>query len=268
MKKMLGRLALLTLLGSSVFNASAQSASRPAPTVTELKKKLVAIGEGNEETIGELADETALRLTAFLKTHELSAAQATEIGLETPVAAGDGHFKVYTIGYASGGTRGTVHIPVLQWKSAAGHLGAYRLHEECDFTEVHKLASPGRTLYLLLGQEEGDMNAMKSEALVVELKGNYLLLYKAAFGNYAPLVLHNVELSFNDHQQVLKLDLADHDADEEDDKVLAQWGYHGKFPKRPLTLFRRTYPPEIAHKKSAAKTLNLKFSGGRFAKSS
>lgn len=268
MKKTLGRLALLTLLGSPVLNASAQSASRPSPTAAELKKNLAAIGEGTEETIGELADETTRRLTTFLKTHEVSAAQAAEMGLEPPVAAGDGYFKVYTVGYASGGTRGTVHIPVVQWKSAAGQLGAYRLHEECDFTEVHKLASPGRTLYLLLGQEEGDMNARKSEALVVELKGNYLLLDKTAFGNYAPLELHNVELAFDDRQQVLKLDLADHDADAEDDRVLAQWGYHGKFPKRPLTLFRRTYPPEVAHKKSAAKTLKLKFSGSHFVKSS
>ena len=268
MKKTLGRLALLSLLVGAGYTANAQAASRPAPTVAELKKNLAAIGEGNEETIGELADETARRLVTYLKTHELSAAQATEMGLAPPVAAGDGFFKVYTIGYASGGTRGTVHIPVVQWKSAAGQLGAYRLHEECDFTKVHKLASPGRTLYLLLGQEEGDMNAMKSEVLVVELKGNYLLLDKAAFGNYAPLELHNVELSFDDRQQVLTLNLADHDADEEDDKVLAQWGYHGKFPKRPLTLFRRTYPPEVANKKTAAKTLNLKFSGSRFVKSS
>ncbi len=267
MKKMLGSCALLALLGGPVFTASAQSAARPAPTAAELKKNLAAIGEGTEETIGGLADETARRLAIFLKTHDLTAAQAEQIGLEPPVVSGDAHLRVYTIGYASGGTRGTVHIPVVQWKSATGQLGAYRLHEECDFTEVHKLASPGRMLYLLLGQEEGDMNAMKSEARVVELKGNYLLLDEAAFGSYTPLVLSNVELSFENRPQVLTLDLADHDADEQDDKVLAQWGYHGKFPKRPLTLFRRTYPPEVAHKKSVAKMLRLKFSGGRFVRS-
>jgi len=156
----------------------------------------------------------------------------------------------------------------LQLQNVAGQYFAYALPDECEFTAIYRLASPGRLRYLLLGQEEGDMNTSPSEAFVVELKGNYLLLDKEVFGQNSPLRLTDVELSFDEPRQVLTIDLADHDACEEDDKVLAQWGYHGKFPKRPLTLFMRTYPPSAPHRKSAAKTLRLKFNGGHFVKSS
>lgn len=253
---------------AATLGTLAQQPARPGPTAAELKKSLAAIGEGDEESLGDLPDETARKLVTFLKAHELSAAGAKAMGLELSAASEDAaHFKVYTIDYSSGGTRGTVHVPVFQWKNAAGQLFAYRAHEECDFTEVHKLASPGRTLYLLLGQEQGNMNTTVSEAFVVELKGNYLQLDQVAFGKNSPLVLGNVEMSFNDGKQLLKLDLADHDASEKDDKILVQWGYRSKFPDKPFTMFRRTYPPMEPRKKSAAKTLTLKFSGGRFVKS-
>jgi hypothetical protein len=268
MKKTLRRVGLLAaglLVGAPI--AQAQQTAKAPPTLAELEKNLQTISEGDEESVAELVDQTARQLVAYLKAHVLSDADQATLGLdETAVTQDITHLKAYTFGYSSGGTRGTVHVPVLQWQNAAGKLFAYRMHEECELTEMYKLASPGRTLYLLLGQEQGDMNTTASMAYVLELRGDYLRLDNAVFGQRASLIVGNVEMSFDKRKQVLRLDLSDHDASEEDDKLLAQLGYRGTFPKRPMTLFRRTYPPQQS-KGPGKKVLDLKFTGERFVKS-
>jgi|GEM_PF-1222612 len=258
----------LVLLGGLSTVALAQTPAKPAPTAVELESFFSRLSETNEGegSIFDSVDIMSRRLVTYLKGRPATTAN---LGVDLSAESADvAHLKVFTYSYPSGGTRGTVHRPVLQWQNAAGQQFAYALPEECEFTAIYKLASPGRTRYLLLGQEEGDTNTSISEALVVELKGNYLLLDKEVFGKNSPLQLSNVELSFDEPKQVLTIDLADHDASAEDDKLLAQWGYHGKFPARPLTLFQRTYPPMAPHRKSATKTLRLKFSAGHFVKSS
>ena len=259
-------LVCLALLGCQATTAQAPQPTKPAPTAAELEayfSRLETSTEGEGSTFDSLTVMQP-RLVAYLKAHEVT---TYNLGVGLSAESGDAaQLKVFTYSYSSGGTRGTVHRPVLQWRNAAGQHFAYALAEECEYTKVHRLASPGRALYLLLGQEQGNMNTTGSEALVVELKGNYLLLDKSVFGKNSPLVLTNVALSFDEPRQLLEIDLGDHDACAEDDKLLAAWGYRGKFPARPVSMFMRTYPPQQSHKSTAAKTLFLKFNGTHFVK--
>jgi hypothetical protein len=250
MKKTLWRFGALVacwLAGASV--AQAQQPAKAGPTAAELKKNFARIEagtEGESEAFDNLTYATAKKLVAYLKTHEVSAAAAKNLGLGYTESDGADHLKVFTYSYSSGGTRGTIHRPVLQWKNAAGQFFAYSTDEECEFTKIYKLASPGRTLYLLLGGDRGDGRCMNSEAYVVELKGKYLLLDNAAFGKKPSLCLCNVDLSFDASKQVLRLDLSDNEVPEYNDDDLSQVGYR---------------------RKPGAKRLDLLFKSGRFVRS-
>lgn len=70
------------------------------------------------------------RLVAYLKAYEVSAAQTKYLGLEYLDYKDAAHLKVFTYTRYSGGTRGTIHWPVFQWKNMAGQLFAYSLSEE------------------------------------------------------------------------------------------------------------------------------------------
>lgn len=218
----------------------------PAPTIQELRQNLALVREGTEMELGSLIEQTTRQTVAYLATHELSAAAADSLGLALSVRSADAAgLAVYTFAYASGGTRGTVHVPVMQWKNATGELFAYAPYEECEFGELYKLASPGRNLYLLLGHEPASQVCILCKAYVVELKGQYLLLDDAVFNKSPLLSLCGVPMTFNAGQQVLSLDLAGYQPDEHDPQPLAYWGYGGK---------------------AATKSLALKFSGGCFVK--
>jgi hypothetical protein len=191
----------------------------PAPTAAELKKKFALLAQGTEgegAAFSNLMHTTPRRLVAYLKTHEVSAAEAKKLNLDLSAAYKDAaHLKVFTYRYSSGGTRGTVHRPVLQWQNAAGQRFAYAVPEEREFTEIHKLAGPGHAQYLLLGEDRGSGKCYLSVAYVIELQGNYLLINSAAFsknirlGSAAPseaaLILCNVLMEFETHQQVLRV---------------------------------------------------------------
>ena len=140
---------------------------------------------------------------AYLKTHEVSAAQARSLGLYYLASPEAGHLKVLTYAYASGGARGIIHRPVWQWKNADGHLFAYAAHEEGYFHTLYRLASPGRTHYLLLGAEQGSRMCTRGRALLLELKGNYLLLDKQAFDQEPTLDICNAEMTYDARRQAL-----------------------------------------------------------------
>jgi hypothetical protein len=200
----------------------AQQPRQPAPTAAELRKNFTRLAQGTEdesEAFTRLMNTTPRRLVTYLKTHELSAAEAKKLNLDLSAEYKDeAHLKVFTYYYDSGGTRGTIHRPVLQWQNAAGQRFAYAAPEECEFTKIYKLASPGRTQYLLLGQDRGSGSCIISAAYVIELKGNYLLVNKAAFDKKArlnaaidnsdSLILCNVDLAFDARKQVLRLTAA------------------------------------------------------------
>lgn len=245
MPKTLLRLTLVAAAGLATTAVSlAQQPAKTGPTAAELKKNFALIGSGTEgesDAFDKLTAATARRLVTYLKTHEVTAARAKALGLDYAESKNADHLKVFTYSYESGGTRGTIHRPVLQWQNAAGQRFAYSMDEECWFYKVYKLASPGRMLYLLLGVDRGDSQCLNYQARVVELKVNYLRLDNTAFDKKPVLRLCNVYMTFSPARQVLGLDLTEYST-EHDEVLPAQW-----------------YRP-------GANTLALKFSNGRFIK--
>ena len=222
------------------------------PSASKLKHDIQALRDYDNMATPELdidsaATETARALTRYLKAHELSAAEAEKLGLELSVDSEDAfHLHVYTCGYTSGGTRGGVSVPVLQWRNQAGQLAAYPLPVACTFNEIHKLASPGRTLYLLLGDERLNAPSMLNQAFVIELKGKYVLLDNPVFGRSPLLPLCNTDMEFDEIKQVLHLDLTNYEPAQQGDNPLERWGLRG-IP--------------------TSKKMSLKFSAGHFVKS-
>ena len=202
------------------------------------------ISQGDETSLGDLPDKTARQLVTYLKAHELPDAEATELDLAQLESSPDAaRLRVYTFGYSSGGTRGTVHVPIVQWQNAAGKRFAYKLGEECAFSEIHKLASPGRTLYLLLGQETANSYTEVSEAYVVELKGDYLLLNNGAFGQGPSLSLGDVDMQFDETKQLLYLTAVPNEPPPIPKEIyvantapLAQWAQKGQRAPKKVTL--------------------------------
>ena len=197
--------------------------------------------------IDSVATATARQAARYLQSHALTAAQAGALGLPLSVDSQDAaHLRVYTFGYTSGGTRGAVSVAVVQWRDAAGQLEAYPLPVACGFSEIYKLASPGRTLYLLLGTERLNAPSVLSQALVLELKGKYLRLDNAVFGAGPLLPLSNTDMEFDPARQTLHLDLTNYAPEQQGEDPLLTCGYHGSPASRQLT---------------------LRFSNGRFVKS-
>jgi hypothetical protein len=187
---------LVSLLANTIFLA--QKPRQASPTVAELIKNIALVHRTNKGDAEKLIGETAQQLVAFLKAHELSAATAKRLGLYFSAAPEDvAHFRGYMFKYHSGGTRGVVTIPVFQWRNAAGKRFVYRFNGEAAFVKIYRLASPGRTLYLLLGGDNGDSRCYNDMAYVAELKGDYLLLDNPAFGSKPALELCNVDRQFD-----------------------------------------------------------------------
>jgi hypothetical protein len=246
-------LVLVAATWCTATSAGFAQQARKMPTAAELKKNLAlvrtsVVGESDESI--DLLDRTGRQLTRYLRANELSPAVAQNLGLDLTVGPADvAHLKVFTYSYSSGGTRGTIHSPVLQWKNRAGQRFAYALDEECFFGEIYDLRVPDRQLYLLLGTERGDSQCLVYQAFVVELKGDYLLLNNHAFGTGASLGLCNAEMSFDARKQTLLLDVSDYlrrlaeDGQLADEKYLtqslAQHGYRRKTgAKRTVLQFR------------------------------
>ena len=199
-------LLYLALPGCLPITVLAQMPARPAPTAAELKKNLAQVAgsiDGESDAQIRLLDKTARQLLTYLKTHEVSAAAAKNLGLGYLDSKDMAHLKVFSYTCSSGGTRGDITNVVFQWKNQAGQLFAYAAHEESGLGEIYKLPSPGRTQYLLLGNEQGSSICMRGIAWLVELKGNYLLLDNKAFDNKPTVDICNVKLAYDARHQTL-----------------------------------------------------------------
>ena len=207
MKQMLWRCG--ALVASLLVSAPAAPAQQPAPagpTAAELKKNIARIERGTEgESVAfdQLVAATDKKLVAYLKAHDVSAAAAKSLGLGYDASPDSARLKVFSYTYSSGGTRGTITQSVLQWHNRAGQRFAYVAHEEGGFGEIHRLPSPGRTQYLLLGSEQGSGICMRGLAWLIELKGNYLLLDKQALDNQPRLDICNVALTYDARRRTL-----------------------------------------------------------------
>lgn len=174
----------------------------------------MAVGHLAKTTLGEgddpdLTEDVAKKVVSYLKAHRLNAAEANKLGLILAASSRD-QVRVYSFSQHSGGTRGSVTNVVLQWQNKEGQLFAYYLPVECGFDELYPLSAPGRTMYLLLGQEQGSSICMAGIAYVVELKGNYLILDNEIFnvkehGNKNELTICNVAMQFDTRRQVLSV---------------------------------------------------------------
>lgn len=226
------------LLLAAPAPAQPTTPARPPLTAAELKRNFARMAESTEgAALAKLERATVRGLVAYLKANDVSAAQASYLGLDYLAAGDAAHFKVFTYSYSSGGSRGTVSKPVMQWRNAAGQRFAYAVQQAWGFDKLYKLASPGRTQYLLLGSQRADGHCEGSQADVVELTGNYLLLDKPAFGAYAFLQLCNVELTFDPGPQVLRLDLSeDSELTAYSGEALAQLGLRAQPRPKRLTL--------------------------------
>jgi hypothetical protein len=182
------------------------------------------------------------------------------------VSSKDKVIEIYTFSYETYGTRGTVHNPVIRWRNSNGTFGAYALFPvegrktaikgiEMEFTEVHRLPSPNRTLYLLIGSERGDTHVYEGMAMVVEIKGNQLLLNYPAFFGLSPILIYNDDLTesagaclacihYSPASKTLSIDQLD-----QQDSI---WVYDGKETKKNVGRL------------SSKKRVNFTFNGSRF----
>ena len=207
MKQMLWRCgAFVASLLVSALAAQAQQPAPAGPTAAELKKSLARIKRGTEgesAAFDQLVAATDNKLVAYLKAHEVSAVAAKSLGLGYVASPDSARLKVFSYTYSSGGTRGAITQAVLQWHNRAGQRFAYVAHDEGGFIEIHRLPSPGRTQYLLLGSEPGSSICVRGLAWLVELKGNYLLLDKQALDNQPRLDICNVALTYDARRRTL-----------------------------------------------------------------
>ncbi|MET4104992.1 hypothetical protein [Hymenobacter sp. UYP22] len=196
------------------WGGQAQAQTHKTPTASEVKKavKHLASFHQGEADDGEMAGRVARKIVAYLKTHQLSTAEVTKLGLTLGPAAQDAaQLRVGSFSHESGGTRGTVDNVVVQWRNAEGELFAYHLPIECAFTELYPLRAVGRNMYLLLGNEKGSGICLGYTAYVLELKGNYLILDNQVFSvkdhsNKNELTICNVAMTFDTGRQVLSLE--------------------------------------------------------------
>lgn len=105
------------------------------------------------------------------------------------VTSADGQVRLYVFGFHSGGTRGTVHNAIIQWKKSDGNFSVYAMkHYEMSFYSIDRLPSES-TLYLLQGSETANSNLNIEMALVIQFKNDYLILDYPAFFNKSPDLL-------------------------------------------------------------------------------
>ncbi|RTQ46105.1 hypothetical protein EJV47_23440 [Hymenobacter gummosus] len=233
----------LLVLPLSLSTTAGRAQQAPAdPLAAELRRQLALIQREDQDGTGaEQLEGTTRQLVAYLKRHDVSAADARWLGLaRTATAPGDAaELRVYTFDYDTGNPHGAISHPVLQWKNRAGQRFAYSLAVHSAFFAVYPLSSSGRRLYLLLGTQKGSAGCLDYEARVVKLQGDYLLLDIPAFANAASLNLCNVPMTFDARRQELQLDLLGFERFEPDDeaaRLLQRWGYRRALPTRQLTL--------------------------------
>jgi len=163
-----------------------------------LKKKiesnLLALSEYNENIdysyldFDSLSAVTGKNLVSYLKNKPIYFND--RFSNFKKIVSKDSTINLYTFSYSSHGTRGDVGHPVIQWKKKDNTYGAYELFHsnkkgfcglEVNFSEIHKLPSKNRNLYLLMGAEKGSTNLYLGVALVIEIKNDYLILDYPAF---------------------------------------------------------------------------------------
>ncbi|MGB0861796.1 MAG: hypothetical protein ACPG19_01530 [Saprospiraceae bacterium] len=150
----------------------------------------------------------ANQLVRLLKKATLSEKESKEIGLELSVKTTDSsNIRIYNFWYTSGGSRASITHPVIQWTNKEGKLFAYNFskYANCEFTEINRLSSSSKRLYLLTGHEPGNGACVQGFIYTIQIKGGYLILDYPAFVSAPYLGFCNVQIDFDKKKQQLDL---------------------------------------------------------------
>ena len=162
--------------------------------------------ENPDYNIDSLCLITAKKTAVLMIGNNFSTAYYKNLGLSLSAETKDKqNIKIYNFGYDCGGTRRVITHPIIQWKNASGKTFAYNLSTKinCEFSQIYKLKSAGRNLYLLIGVEAGDGSCYQGIAYVIEIKGDYLITDHPVFVNRPYLNLCNREYDFDVKTQLL-----------------------------------------------------------------
>ena len=116
----------------------------------------------------------------------------------------DSKINVYGYSYTSGGSGGPVSRSVIQWKKNDGSYGAYELFPtdkkgyngmETHFYEIYNLPIEDKALYLLIGIKGKSGRFVQGNALVIQIKNDYLILDYPAFMGKASYLYYHDDLS-------------------------------------------------------------------------
>jgi hypothetical protein len=162
--------------------------------------------EAEDFDVDRLSWKLSLRLTRFLKENELDAKSADSLGLEICIDEPNlRNIKLFNYGYHSGGTRGMISHPIIQWVSDAGKLCSYNFSEviNCYFGELHPLSSPNKELYLFLGQETGSGACIQNIVYCFEIRNDTLICNLPIFINRPYINLCNIVFEYDEYTGIL-----------------------------------------------------------------
>jgi len=135
--------------------------------------------------------------TLVKKLTENRIVEADNIPLLERLESDDKQINIYTFKYYSGGSAGMNSSAVIQWTKTDGSYGAYELFPAdkkgfagvfSNFYSIQKLESD-KDLYLLIGREGYSGSVNGGIALLVRIKGDYLILDHPAFYDESPILL-------------------------------------------------------------------------------
>ncbi|MEO5911333.1 MAG: hypothetical protein ABIP95_10620 [Pelobium sp.] len=208
---------------------------------------------------------TGKKTASLMTGNNFSTVYYEKLGLSLSAESNDKQaIKIFNFSYPSGGTRGNVTHPIIQWKNASGKTFAYNFSTKinCEFYDIYPLKSTGRNLYLLIGAETGDGNCYQGIAYVIEIKSDYLLTDNAIFANRPYLNLCNREYDFDVKTQVLTSLLQDESSRNPLDYALynqEKYSENKEANEELAKLIQDGFNDENT-------TFNLKFNGNQFVK--
>ncbi len=182
---------LIFLISFIHFNLLAQKND-----LTELSESLYSLDTmsykdyANDINVDSIALVTGQKIIEILKEQVIKLPDS--ITNFTSISSIDSLIAVYTYSYSSGGTRGDIDIPVIQWRKKDGSYGVLGkiFGLEIMFYEIFKLPSSDKDLYMLIGNEKCDGRTFEAVAYVVQIEKNNLIVDYPAFLNQSPVLIY------------------------------------------------------------------------------
>lgn len=210
--------------------------------------------------IDNYAKKTAVSLTKLFKQKFLDSNNLKDFkNLSLSAKSNDSlQVHIYSFGYNSGGSRGWITHPIIQWRDKNGIHHAYNLSQSinCRFFQIHKLTTNKGNLYLLIGSEKGNSSTVQNIAYVIKIDERNVFSNYKAFINRSYINLPNSELTFDDKTQTLKCI-----SDADNEKFTLHLEYikptgDTTATRKLIQMFSREYN----------ETICLKFIGGKFVR--